>query len=67
MESDEAYFARRAKEERAAAERSEDPYARSAHLAIAEAYELRSISASSAAVPPTVAARAVLSIRTERR
>ena len=56
MESDETYFARRAKEERAAAERSDDPFAQGIHLEIAEAYELRSVSADPAAAIAAAAA-----------
>jgi hypothetical protein len=39
MEDDEAYFAKRAEQERVAAERTTDPSAEAAHLELAEAYE----------------------------
>jgi hypothetical protein len=39
MDSDEAYFARRAEGERAAARRATDPSAEAAHLELAQAYE----------------------------
>ena len=39
MDSDEAYFARRAREERAAARRTKDTSAEAVHLELAEAYE----------------------------
>ena len=45
METDEAYYARRAIEERGAAERATDALAREVHLVLAEAYEGRSAAA----------------------
>lgn len=42
MESDQSYFARRAEEERAAAEQTSDPLAQRTHLELAEAYDHRS-------------------------
>ena len=39
MENDEAYFTKRAHEERAAARRTTDPSAEAAHLELAEAYD----------------------------
>ena len=45
METDEAYYARRALEERAAAERAACELAREVHLALAKAYEGKSAAA----------------------
>ena len=66
MESDRNYFARRAQEERAAAEQTSDPLAQRTHLELAEAYDRRS------AVAPANAARArlieeILNVRPKRK
>lgn len=45
MEDDRSYFARRADEERSAAEKSEDPKAREAHRQMAERYEEQALTA----------------------
>ena len=63
MESDENYFARRAREEYAAAQRSDDPYARRVHLELAERYELRSMSAPPPIPAPVTAGANILPIR----
>jgi hypothetical protein len=55
MEPDEAYYARRALEERAAAERATSELAREVHLALAEAYESRSAAARLSPVKVAVA------------
>jgi len=39
MEADETYFAKRADQERTAAQRTTDPSAEAVHLELAEAYE----------------------------
>jgi hypothetical protein len=67
MENDEAYFARRAEEERAAAERSDDPYAQDVHLRMAAAYELRMASARSSAERTPGASATVIRIRPNLR
>ena len=54
MESDKKYFARRAEDERAAAEQTSDPLAQRTHLELAEAYDHRS------AVAPPDGGRACL-------
>lgn len=60
MECEDNYFARRAEEERSAAERTSDPNARRTHLELAEAYERRAASIRTGAQPLS---RNVLHIR----
>ena len=56
MDNDKAYFARRAAEERAAAERTSDPRVKGIHLELADEYERRCAIAKASEPPPPKAA-----------